>query len=140
MVHHNDPVPRVPITTLGYRHVGTHAYINSSAPTCAAVGVPDKECDPECELGEHFTDQYLPAIEACVNGSEAIDFEECPMSWALTPIKYDMVAGKPKEPPPEAPVSSPKPSSAGSLVPCLVGYALWTAAVALAVAAIGAVA
>jgi hypothetical protein len=143
MVHRNDPVPRVPVTTLGYRHVGTHVYLNSTAPTCAAVGLPEKECQPSCVAAEHYTDQYLPAIEACVNRSKAIDFTKCPMPWALTPIEYDMIAGKPPAPPAgegEAPPnSSPKPSSALHLLgPCLVGYVLWTAAVGLAISGLGA--
>jgi hypothetical protein len=38
VTRHKDPVPRVPLFSIGYRHCGTDVYIRSNGKIC--VGVP----------------------------------------------------------------------------------------------------
>lgn len=95
LVNNDDPVPRVPIMGLGYRHVGTLVAVKANEAACQILD-KDQDCRGLCKVDDHYTDQYLNATWACVEGDGSINTTACPGASRFTrPVNYDLVAADP---------------------------------------------
>uniref|UniRef100_A0A383V4A2 Fungal lipase-type domain-containing protein n=1 Tax=Tetradesmus obliquus TaxID=3088 RepID=A0A383V4A2_TETOB len=94
MVNDNDPVARVPITMLGYRHIGTPVGLNATRGSCI-VPATETECEPKCVVTDHWTDEYVNATYQCVLKDKAIDLTKCPQDRLMVATNYDLHAAEP---------------------------------------------